>query len=109
MGKFTQLNVSEDKSSVDVGLGLRWLDVYKGLDPHGIAVTGGRVPPVGVPGLVLGGGISYQNSEHGLACMCVKNFEVCSDSFILFMLRSIKYWCDTGCSSGRLDRQSEPE
>lgn len=78
LSNFTQVNVSADKSTADVGLGLRWLDVYKGLEPHGIAVTGGRVPPVGVPGLLLGGGISFQNSEHGLSCMGVVNYEVCS-------------------------------
>lgn len=76
MSKFTQLNISKDRSTVDVGLGLRWFDVYKGLDPYGLAVTGGRVPPVGVPGLLLGGGLSFQSSEHGLSCMGVVNYEV---------------------------------
>lgn len=81
LSKFTQLDVSEDKKTVDVGLGLRWLDVYKGLDAYGIAVPGGRVPPVGVPGLLLGGGLSFQNSEYGLGCMSVIEYEVrlCSD------------------------------
>jgi hypothetical protein len=78
MSRFTQLVVSEDKSTVDVGLGLRWLDVYKGLDPYGITVAGGRVPPVGVPGLLLGGGLSFQNSEYGLGCTNVVEYEVSS-------------------------------
>lgn len=76
MSKFTQLVVSDDKSTVDVGLGLRWLDVYRGLDPYGITVAGGRVPPVGVPGLLLGGGLSFQNSEYGLGCTNVVEYEV---------------------------------
>ncbi|KAF9889617.1 hypothetical protein FE257_007125 [Aspergillus nanangensis] len=76
MSKFTQLVVADDKSTVDVGLGLRWLDVYQGLEPHGITVAGGRVPPVGVPGLLLGGGLSFQNSEYGLGCTNVIEYEV---------------------------------
>ena len=76
LGNFTQINVSQDKSTADIGLGLRWLDVYKGLEPHGVAVAGGRVPPVGVSGLLLGGGLSFQNSEHGFGCTGVVNYEV---------------------------------
>jgi hypothetical protein len=81
LSKFTQCILSEDKKTVDVGLGLRWLDVYKALDPYDVAVTGGRVPPVGVPGLLLGGGLSFQNSEQGFSCMGVINYEVSLKAF----------------------------
>jgi hypothetical protein len=81
LSKFTQCVLSEDKKTVDVGLGLRWLDVYKALDPYDVAVTGGRVPPVGVSGLLLGGGLSFQNSEHGFSCMGVVNYEVSLKAF----------------------------
>ncbi|KAL2814270.1 hypothetical protein BJX63DRAFT_442530 [Aspergillus granulosus] len=76
LSKLTQLELSEDKKTVDVGPGHRWLDVYKGLDPHGLTVAGGRVPHIGVPGLLLGGGLSFQNSEHSLGCMNVVDYEV---------------------------------
>jgi hypothetical protein len=76
MRNFIQCTISKDRI-VDVGLGLTWLDVYKALDPYGVTVTGGRVPTVGVPGLLLGGGLSYQNSTHGFSCMGVVNYEVC--------------------------------
>jgi FAD/FMN-containing dehydrogenase len=76
--EFRQLELSADEKTADVGVGLRWLEVYKRLDPFGLAVTGGRVPDVGVPGLVLGGGLSFQNGERGLACMGVTEYEVCS-------------------------------
>ncbi|GLB13082.1 hypothetical protein AtubIFM61612_000481 [Aspergillus tubingensis] len=66
LSKFDHVKLSEDKSTADVGLGLRWLDVYKALDPYGLAVAGGRIPTVGVPGLLLGGGISFQNSQYGV-------------------------------------------
>lgn len=38
-----------------VGPGLSWGDVYEQIVPEGLAVGGGRVSIVGVPGLVLGG------------------------------------------------------
>ena len=82
LSKFSHVKLSDDKSTADVGLGLRWLDVYKALDPHGLAVTGGRIPTVGVPGLLLGGGISFQNSQYGVGAMGVSNYEVCWHVFV---------------------------
>ncbi|KAL3443452.1 hypothetical protein BJX65DRAFT_298249 [Aspergillus insuetus] len=76
LSKLTQLELSDDKKTVDIGPGHRWLDVYKGLDAHGLTVAGGRIPHVGVPGLLLGGGLSFQNSEHSLGCMNVVDYEV---------------------------------
>jgi hypothetical protein len=74
--KFNQVQLSGDKKTADVGVGLRWIDVYAALESSGLTVTGGRVPSVGVPGLILGGGISFQNGEKGLGCMGVTEFEV---------------------------------
>lgn len=54
----------------------RWLGVYRYLDPLGVTVTGGRLGPVGVGGLVLGGGFSFYLYEKGLVCDNVRNFEV---------------------------------
>ncbi|OOG00783.1 hypothetical protein ASPCADRAFT_511678 [Aspergillus carbonarius ITEM 5010] len=71
-----QVRLSEGKSTADIGVGLRWLQVYRQLDEHGVAVAGGRVPSVGVPGLLLGGGISFQNSQYGVGAMAVSNYEV---------------------------------
>ncbi|KAL4737915.1 hypothetical protein BDV11DRAFT_190645 [Aspergillus similis] len=76
LSKLKQLDLSEDKTTVDIGPGHRWLDVYKGLDAHGLTVAGGRIPHVGVSGLLLGGGLSFQNSEHSLGCMNVIDYEV---------------------------------
>lgn len=76
LANFTQLDLSDDGESVKIGPGNRWLDVYKGLDNHGVTVAGGRVPHIGVPGLLLGGGLSFQNSEHSLGCMNVVDYEV---------------------------------
>ncbi|KAL9584797.1 MAG: hypothetical protein Q9212_001899 [Teloschistes hypoglaucus] len=53
-----QLNnvvTSNDRSSVAIGTGARWLDVSQTLDRLGLAVAGGRNSAVGVGGLTLGG------------------------------------------------------
>lgn len=75
----TKLNarqLSQDKSRVSVGPGNRWEDVYKFLEPEGLVVVGGRVGVVGVPGLILGGGISFFSNQHGFASDNVVSFEV---------------------------------
>ncbi|ODA83553.1 hypothetical protein RJ55_02067 [Drechmeria coniospora] len=68
--------VSEDRRTVSVGPGNRWINVSRTLDPLGLAVVGGRECDVGVGGLVLGGGISYFSGRHGWACDNVGEFEV---------------------------------
>ncbi|KAF3059780.1 Bifunctional solanapyrone synthase [Daldinia childiae] len=70
------IEVSEDKSTVSVGVGTLWGDVYSALDPLGISVAGSRVAQVGVGGLTLGGGISYFSPRYGWTCDTVSNFEV---------------------------------
>ncbi|KAL4989543.1 hypothetical protein BDW68DRAFT_186378 [Aspergillus falconensis] len=76
--EFNQVQLSNGKSTAGIGVGLRWRDVYKALEPHGLAVAGGRVPSVGVPGLILGGGISFQNSQYGVGAMGIVNYETSS-------------------------------
>lgn len=72
------LTISEDKNTVAVGPGLRWTDVYTVLDGTGITVLGGRGSPIGVSGLLLGGGVSFLSYEYGLASTNgnVKAYEV---------------------------------
>jgi FAD/FMN-containing dehydrogenase len=43
MHKFDQVDVSDDKTAVNVGPGLRWVDVYERLEEHDVGVLGGRV------------------------------------------------------------------
>lgn len=57
-----QFTVSSDESVVSLGPGLRWGDVYNALDPYGVSVIGGRIPHVGVAGLILGGFSSLDSS-----------------------------------------------
>lgn len=56
MESLDQVSVASNKKTVDVGPGNRWVDVYTALEPFGVGVAGGRMAPVGVPGLILGGG-----------------------------------------------------
>lgn len=55
LGKMRQIEISADKKVISLGLAGRWGDVIETLDPHGLSVIGGRIPQVGVAGLILGG------------------------------------------------------
>ena len=66
MQKLNQITVSGDKSVVSLGPGGRWGDVYTALDPYGVSVIGGRIPHVGVAGVILGGQAPL--GFHALTC-----------------------------------------
>lgn len=72
----TTLALSADKTTVSVGPGNRWGDVYLYLAPSKLAAVGGRVGHVGVPGLLLGGGISFYSSQKGFASDNVVKYQV---------------------------------
>ncbi|TVY40960.1 Bifunctional solanapyrone synthase [Lachnellula cervina] len=74
--KLDQIVLSSDKSVASLGPGGRWGDVISTLDAQGATVIGGRIPDVGVGGLILGGGFSHYSGEFGLAADNVKNFEI---------------------------------
>ncbi|KAH7122646.1 putative FAD dependent oxidoreductase [Dendryphion nanum] len=61
------LSLSEDKQTMSIGPGPRWGDVFQHLNGTDLNVVGGRLAPVGVPGLLLGGGMSWYSYKHGLA------------------------------------------
>lgn len=54
---FSEITPSADGSTVTLGTGTKWIDVYKTLDEKGLIVMGGRNAPVGVGGLTLQGKI----------------------------------------------------
>ncbi|KAJ5382261.1 FAD-binding type 2 [Penicillium concentricum] len=83
MNKFNTVSLSEDRLTADIGVGQTWFDVYKALEEYGLTVTGGRQPSVGVAGLLLGGGLAFQNSERGLSSHGVVEYEiVLADSMV---------------------------
>lgn len=55
LSQLNKITVSDDRATVSVGPGQRWGDVYSTLDAYGVSVIGGRIPNVGVGGLMLGG------------------------------------------------------
>ncbi|KAF2716504.1 oxidoreductase FAD-binding protein [Polychaeton citri CBS 116435] len=71
-----QVTLSDDKSTVTIGPGNRWHDVYGTLVPQGLVTGGGRVAIVGVGGLVLGGGVSFFSPRKGFVCDSVTRFQV---------------------------------
>jgi FAD/FMN-containing dehydrogenase len=52
---FCEVTPSVDGSTVTLGTGAKWINVYKTLDEKGLIVMGGRSSPVGVGGLTLQG------------------------------------------------------
>ncbi|KAM7211278.1 hypothetical protein V8F06_013335 [Rhypophila decipiens] len=76
LSRLKTVTLSPDRCYARIGPGLRWNDVYAALDKEGTVVVGGRVPTVGVGGLILGGGYFFASNEVGLACDNVKNFEI---------------------------------
>ena len=55
MRSINQTFTSADQAVTSVGAGAVWQDVYDNLDPKNLTVSGGRVGPVGVGGLTIGG------------------------------------------------------
>lgn len=72
----SEVTLSEDKSVASVGPGNVWGQVYKALEPHGLATLGGRASDIGVGGLTTGGGISYYSNMYGWVLDNVESFEV---------------------------------
>jgi FAD/FMN-containing dehydrogenase len=67
MTRFNQTKLNSMTSTVDVGAGLIWDQVYKTLEPSGVNVVGGRIPGIGVAGLTLGGGECLPSSENSIS------------------------------------------
>lgn len=51
-----------------IGAGARLGDVYAALAEHGVTISGGTCPSVGVSGLTLGGGHGLLSRAYGLSC-----------------------------------------
>jgi len=66
MARFAEVNYDAASSTVDIGAGLIWDDVYDALIPQGVNIIGGRVTGVGVAGFTLGGGYSWKTNQYGL-------------------------------------------
>lgn len=63
------MQLSDDMSTLAVGPGFRWGDAYSYLNSTGTGkmVSGGRYTPVGIPGYLIGGGMSFFSYEKGFS------------------------------------------
>ncbi|KAF4871836.1 Bifunctional solanapyrone synthase [Colletotrichum siamense] len=88
----SNLVLSDDQATIEVGAGNTWSDVYRFLEPYKLAVVGGRAGLVGVPGFLLGGGISFFSNEYGWASANVIQYDcVLGDGDIISATASNEY------------------
>jgi hypothetical protein len=73
---FNEVTPAEDRKSVAIGAGCKWVDVYRTLEKHDLAVAGGRNSAVGVAGLTLGGGLSFFSPRYGFVCSNILEYEI---------------------------------
>ncbi|CAI7655111.1 unnamed protein product [Penicillium palitans] len=76
MSNLTTLELSKDQSIVSIGPSHRWGDVYEYLQKFELTAAGGRLGPVGVPGLLLAGGVNFYGNQVGFGCDTVVNYEI---------------------------------
>ena len=56
MSRFSNFEYDPNSQTAVIGAGMTWGQVYDALAPYNVAVVGGRLPQVGVAGLLLSGG-----------------------------------------------------
>jgi hypothetical protein len=76
MSNLTTLQVNEAEKYVWVGPGHDWGKVFGYLSEFNLTAAGGRLSPVGVPGLLLAGGVNFQGNQHGWAADNVIEYEI---------------------------------
>nr|QTE75996.1 ZopR4 [Diffractella curvata] len=74
--RLRQVVFSADKSTVEIGMGITWAEVYQILDGTGYNVVGGRTFGPGVGGFTLGGGYSWKTNQYGLTCDTVRSYNL---------------------------------
>lgn len=72
----TDIEIAPDDSTISVGPGNTWIDVYAALSPIGRYAIGGRMKTIGVPGLTLIGGFHYFINKYGFAMDNVVSYDV---------------------------------
>ncbi|KAK7178807.1 Bifunctional solanapyrone synthase 4 [Paraphaeosphaeria sporulosa] len=68
--------LSQNDTIARLGPSVTWGEAYDWLAPRRLAVVGGRFAPVGIAGLLLGGGMSYFSNQLGWAASSVVNMQV---------------------------------
>lgn len=76
LGRMLDVTFDPQTTLASIQPGPRWGDVFAAIQPHGVAVTGGRDANVGIGGFLTGGGNAYLTGRNGFGCDTVANFEV---------------------------------
>ncbi|KAF9257696.1 FAD-binding domain-containing protein [Marasmius fiardii PR-910] len=77
MTRLNHLEYDKKTSTVEVGAGMIWDDVYAQLHDKNVSVVGARATGLGVGGfIVAGGGYSYKTNQYGLAVDNVVAIEI---------------------------------
>ncbi|KAI9155464.1 mitomycin radical oxidase [Paramyrothecium foliicola] len=76
MEKMNKIALTATKNVASLGGGNDWGRVFETLEREGVAVTGGTLAVVGVPGLLTGNGMSNFLSSRGFSSADVINFEI---------------------------------
>ncbi|THU95256.1 FAD-binding domain-containing protein [Dendrothele bispora CBS 962.96] len=88
MTAFDDVIYDSATSTVKIGTGQTWDTVYAKLEPLEINVVGGRIPGVGVGGLILGGGFSWITDQYGLSVDTVVTYDLVLPSGIFIQVNS---------------------
>ena len=73
---FNQVVFNAESETVQIGTGCLWKNVYGELQKHNRGVAGGRAGPLGVGGLLLGGGHTWRRGGRGWPCANIAAAEV---------------------------------
>lgn len=76
LGRMKELTLDIEDSTLSVGPGNQWIDVYEILAPQGMYAIGGRIKYIGVSGLSLLGGINYFINKYGWTMDTVVQYDV---------------------------------
>ncbi|KAL5114029.1 hypothetical protein ACEQ8H_008085 [Pleosporales sp. CAS-2024a] len=76
LAKMDKISLATNGTVASIEPGNRWGRVYRTLSLQDKMAVGGRANDIGVGGLLLGGGLSYWSSIHGMACTKVVNYEI---------------------------------
>src|SRR3954447_6755285 len=76
MRRMKGVHVDPATATVDAQGGLRWGELDRELELHGLAVVGGRVPGTGIAGLALGSGSGWLERKFGYTCDSLISAEI---------------------------------
>ncbi|KAL6158145.1 hypothetical protein ACJQWK_07739 [Exserohilum turcicum] len=76
LGALNQAELAPDGTTVRLGAGARWGQVYKAFADKGLLVPGGLCGGTGIGGVSTGGGESYLLASHGWVVDNVVNYQV---------------------------------